>query len=154
MNTRIASDNRPKLSNNSTAAEVDRKLAFIDNVCSLLIESRFGRKSYSPFSEFKPAAEGERSSEWMSLHEFMRPSLTDGDIDPIVDRSFTPPETARPAVHANQSSSPATSYSSTGFRAILERITEILGTHFAVFLSASIQPRGSPRRSPLCTVHY
>jgi hypothetical protein len=144
MHTSTASENRPNFSNNSTAAEVDRKLAFIDNVCSLLIESRFGRKSYSPFSEFKPAAEGERSSEWMSLPEFMRPSLTDGDIDPIVDRSFTPPETARPTALAKRSSSPATSYSSKGVQAVFARTDAISGTHFAAFLTASIQPRGSP----------
>ncbi len=143
MNTRTASDNRSKLSN-STATDVDRQLAFIDNVCSLLIESRFEYGySYSPFSEFTPAAEGERSSEqnWTPLHEFMRPNLLDLDLDPI---RFKPPETARPAALAKRRSSPATSYSSKGIRMAPERLRAIFGTHFAKLLSAIIQPRGSP----------
>jgi hypothetical protein len=145
MNTRTASDNRPKLPINSAASAIDKQLAFIDNVCSLLIESRFGYGfSYLPFSQFKPAADGERSSEqnWMPLHKFIRPSLL--DLDPVLAFSFKPPETARPAALAKRCSSPATSYSSTGFRAVLERTSEIVGTHFAKLFSTSIQPRGSP----------
>jgi hypothetical protein len=145
MNTRTASENRPKLPINSAASAIDKQLAFIDNVCSLLIESRFGYGfSYSPFSEFTPAAEVERNSDqhWMPLHEFMRPSPL--DHDPILAFSFIPPETTRPAALAKRGSSPATSYSSTGFRAVLERISEIVGTHFAKLFSTSIQPRGSP----------
>ncbi len=147
MNTCTASDSRLKPLINSTAAEVDRQLAFIDNVCSLLIESRFEYgHSYSPFSEFTPAAEDERCSEqtWMPLHEFMRPSQL--DLDPILGQRFTPPETARPAAHAKRCSSPATSYSSTGIRMALERFRAIFGTHFAKLLSAIIQPRGSPAK--------
>jgi hypothetical protein len=145
MNTRTASDSRPNLPINNTASPIDKQLAFIDNVCSLLIESRFGHRfSYSPFSEFTPAAEDERSSEqkWMPLHEFIRPSLL--DLDPILDKSFTPPETARPADLANRRSSPATSNSSKGAQAVLAQTNENLGTHSAQFLSASAQPRGSP----------
>jgi hypothetical protein len=145
MNTRTASDNRSKPSAGSTASDVDKQLAFIDNVCSLLIESRFGHEfSYAPFSEFTPAAEDERSSEqkWMPLHEFTRPSLL--DLDPILDKSFTPPEPARPTALANRRSSPAASYSSMGVRMVLGRFRAIFGTHFAKLLSAIIQPRGSP----------
>jgi hypothetical protein len=148
MNTRTASDNRPKPSAGSTASDVDKQLAFIDNVCSLLIESRFGYGfSYSPFSKFTPAADDGKDPErrWMPLHEFIRLSPLGLDSDPILASShFTPPETARPTALAKRSSSPAARNSSKGVQAVFARTDEISGTHFAVFLSAFAQPRGSP----------
>ncbi len=148
MNTRIVSDNRPDLPITDAAAAIDEQLAFIDNVCSLLIESRFGYGfSYSPFSKFTPAADDGKDPErrWMPLHEFMRPSSLGLDSDPILASShFTPPETTRPAALATQCSSPATSNSCKGVQAVPARTIENPGTHFAQFLSASAQPRGSP----------
>ncbi len=148
MHTRIASDNHPNLPITNTAAALDEQLAFIDNVCSLLIESRFGYGfSYSPFSKFTPAADDGKDPErrWMPLHEFMRPSSLGLDSDPILASSqFTPPETTRPAALATQCTSPAARNSCKGVHAVLAQTNDNPGTHLAQFLSASTQPRGSP----------
>jgi hypothetical protein len=147
MNTRIASDSRPNLPITNAAAAINEQLAFIDNVCSLLIESRFGYGfSYSPFSEFKPAADDGKDPEyrWMPLHKFIRPSSLGLENDPILVSRFTPPQPTRPAALATRCSSPAARNSSTGVQAVPARTSENPGTHFAVFFSACAQPRGSP----------
>jgi hypothetical protein len=103
MHTRTAPDSLAEDRFNSSASRVEEQLAFIDNVCALLIESRFGDNfGYSRFGDVDAPARvgGQLPWEgWVPMGELMaRPSAIDMDIDASFYARFNAPETVSPVI--------------------------------------------------------
>jgi hypothetical protein len=144
MNTRTVSG-KPKNIPIKRSAALDEKLAFVDHVCALLIESRLGANAtYTPFSYF--------GSESAVACGFIRPNANAVEQETVFllsdfRNSFVQPPacaggsdsyTARSAAPANRRSSPAARDSCMG-----ARVTNV-NSLSPIDLS---QPRGSPSNS-------
>ncbi len=112
-------NNATKLSVKLPAYAPDEKLAFVERVCGLLIESRYGTdRRFIPLSSFSKASEPDED-----------------DLDAKLDRSQ--PRSARPPAPSKKSSPPATVDPRMGIR---ELISSFAATHF----SQTPLARGSP----------
>jgi hypothetical protein len=118
MNT-CCCNNASKLSVKLPAYAPDEKLAFVERVCALLIESRHGTdRRFIPLDHFSEASE-----------------IESDDLDQTLDCSN--PRFARPPAPSKKSSPPATCDSRDGSRGVL-------AIFIAKFLSPIPLARGSP----------
>lgn len=118
--TACCCNNATKLSVKLPAYAPDKKLAFVERVCAILIESRYGAdRQFIPLDQFSKASEIEAD-----------------DFDATFDCSK--PRFARPPAPAKKCSPPATSDSRNGKRGFPAMFV-------AKFLSPTPLARGSPR---------
>ncbi len=120
MNTRAVCDNHSKLSIKLPQFARHEKLAFIERVCALLIESRFDN------------GHAEAWEHWCSSSE--------NDLDESIREK---PRFARPAAPAKRCSPPATNFSENGIPGFIARSISDLFP-YAATLSPTQPARGSP----------